>query len=199
MKFLKDNSYDIVRLYINQAGITIFSLVLYTSVSIIGDSNLSSQLKIALSVFATLFYFALLYTAAWEFGAKDKIKIDSGRLTPVPAKGTLMSLAANLPNFILALVCVLIALICMFSGAEVQSNTAFFVFNLILRFTNAMFLGIIQVAFSQISDVALSYMLQSIGYFVMPLFAVGVTQIGYTFGEKNIRILSVFSHKPKNR
>ena len=57
MKFLKENSYDILRLYINQIGITIFSLVLYFSVSMLEDKVVSLRLKVAISVFAMLFFF----------------------------------------------------------------------------------------------------------------------------------------------
>jgi len=111
MKFFKENSYDIVRLLINQIGITIFSLVLYTALQFDLDPATTLTIKICLSVFATLFYLTLLYTAAWEFGAKDKLRIDSGKYKKQPAKGALMSFCANLPNFILAigaLVCFLV-------------------------------------------------------------------------------------------
>ena len=39
MKRIKDNSYDIVVLIINQIGISIFALVLYTSMGFIGESS----------------------------------------------------------------------------------------------------------------------------------------------------------------
>lgn len=194
MKLLKENSYDIVRLYINQVGITIFSLVLYTSVNFIDDTALNLKLKVGLSVFATLFYLALIYTAAWEFGAKDKIKIDSGKLSRVPMKGAIMSLVANAPNFILAILTVLMITVYILGGAE-GFYSAFGIFNLILRFTNAMFLGLIQGVFSGISDVNTSYLWQSVGYFVMPLFSVAATQLGYALGERNIRILGVVGTK----
>ena len=195
MKFLKENSYDIVRLYINQIGITIFSLVLYTSISFIEDTSLNLQLKVALSVFASIFYFALLYTASWEYGAKDRIKIDSGRIKYMPFKGTLISLAANAPNFILAIFTIITMAIYLSAGID-GFNTAFAIFNLLLRFTNSMFLGLLQGIFSFITDVNTSHIWQSVGYLVMPLFSVLVTQIGYTFGEKNIRIFSAFAQKP---
>ena len=60
MKFLKENSYDIVKLFINQIGIAIFSTVLYTAVGDIEDVALRSGIRIAISAFAMLFYFALL-------------------------------------------------------------------------------------------------------------------------------------------
>ena len=40
MKFFKENSYDIVKLFINQIGITIFSFMLYTAVAMIEDESL---------------------------------------------------------------------------------------------------------------------------------------------------------------
>ena len=61
MKFFKENSYDIVKLFIYQMGITIFSLVLYTAASAVEDAALKLKLRIILSVFATLFYFALSF------------------------------------------------------------------------------------------------------------------------------------------
>ena len=80
MKFFKENSYDIVKLLINQIGIAIFSMTLYFSIALIEDANLKSTLNLLVSIFSTLFYYALIYTAAWEFGAKDKIRIDGGKM-----------------------------------------------------------------------------------------------------------------------
>ncbi len=192
MKFLKENSYDIVRLYINQIGITIFSLVLYAAVGFAKDSDLKLELRIVLSVLSTLFYLALIYTAAWEYGAKDKIKIDSGKLKRTPAKGTLLSLAANLPNFIFAGIAIIFMLVYMSGGSE-GFFTAFGVFNLIIRFCSAMYLGIVQGVFSSMTDGNLLWLLESVGFFVLPLLAVAVTQLGYSFGVRNFRMLSVFS------
>jgi FtsH-binding integral membrane protein len=100
MKFVKENSYDIVKLIINQIGITIFSLVLLFTAN---GANLPPVFKPLFSVFSTLFYFALLYTVAWEFGAKDKIKIDSGRYSATKAKGLFLGLWANCVNIFLAI------------------------------------------------------------------------------------------------
>ena len=65
MRFLKENSYDIVRLYINQIGITIFSLVLYFSITSLSNNPdggaLYLKVKIGISIFAILFFYALLY------------------------------------------------------------------------------------------------------------------------------------------
>ncbi len=193
MKFLKDNSYDIVRLFINQIGITIFSFALFTALSAIENEQTLATVKIAASVFATGFYLVLLYTVGWECGAKDKIRIDGGRLSPTRAKGALMSLVANLPNFIFTFAGIACMLIFMSGGAE-GFKSAFAVFNLVFRFIEAMYLGIIQGIFSFLSyDTDLRYLLEAIGFAVAPVFAIVATQLGYFLGSKDLRIFSLFS------
>lgn len=192
MRFLKENSYDILRLYINQIGITIFSLVLYFSVGMLENKELSLKLKIAISVFAMIFFFALLYTAAWDWGAKDKIRIDAGRIKKNTYKGALMALVANVVNFILSAVCIISMLVYM-SGAEAMLGISQ-VFNLLLRMTNAMYLGLLQGIFVSFSENANLYnLLQSAGFFIAPILAILSTHIGYVFGLKNIKLIPTAS------
>ena len=197
MKFFKENSYDIVRLFINQMGITIFALVLYTAIGFIDDATLNLRVKVVLSVFAILFYFALLYTATWDFGAKDKIRIDSGKYSATKLKGLFMSLIAGIPTFVLAGVCIVTMLIHISGGSE-GAYSVFAVFNLLLRFISSMFLGLLQGVFSALSyDVNLKFLFESVGYFVMPLISALVCHLGYTLGRRDFKIISVFSSKPK--
>ena len=61
MKFLKENSYDIIKLYITQIGIAIFSFMIYTAAGMISkDSTVSSTILVIVSLFSTGFFFALL-------------------------------------------------------------------------------------------------------------------------------------------
>lgn len=195
MKFIKQNSYDIVRLFINQMGITIFSLVLYISLGAIEDDATVSSLKIFMSVFAIGFYLALLYTAAWEYGAKDKIRIDGGRMEPMPAKGAVMAFCANLPNIALALVAIIFAVIYLSTGAE-AFNTLFSLLTLIVRFIAAMYHGVLHAALSGFeSDVVIFNLLQDVGYALAPLFAIGATQLGYALGLREKKIRDLFKSK----
>ncbi len=197
MKFLKENSYDILRLYINQIGITIFSLVLYFSVSMLEDEIISLRLKVAISVFAMLFFFALLYTAAWDWGAKDKIRVESGKMQLNRAKGALMALFANAINFLFAGVCVISMWLCI-KGMDAMLPVSQ-IFNLLLRLTNAMYLGLLQGVFSAFEEQGNLYnLLQSVGYFIAPLLAIASTHMGYVFGLKNKRIFPV-ANKPKTK
>ena len=203
--FFKDNSYEIVKLFINQIGITIFSLVLYTAASSIEDAALFSKIRMALSVFAILFFYALLYTVAWDYGARDKIKIDSGKLVESKFGGLKMALFANLPNFLLAFLATLFIGLYILTGVE-GFFTAFGVFNLVVRFLSSMFLGLLQgiFAFLETDDTASKQYLfyffwQSVGYFVVPVFTVAVTHLGYVFGlnERKIFKTSISGKKTK--
>jgi hypothetical protein len=188
MRFLKENSYDIIRLYINQIGITIFSLVLYFSVGTLENEALALKLKVAISIFAMLFYFVLLYTAAWDWGAKDKIRVDAGKQNKTTFKGALMALIANIPNYVLAIGS-LISAFFLYNGSKAAVDV-YAIFNLILRLFTAMYLGLIQGVFNSFAnEVNLYYLLQAIGYCILPLLAVLATHIGYVFGLKEIKLI----------
>lgn len=192
MKFFKENSYDIVKLIINQIGIAIFSLVLYTAIGFLEDAKLSLSIKIALSVFSTLFYFVLLYTAAWEFGAKDKIRVDSGKMASDPLKGAKLGLLANLPNVILAALSVISLSIYMAARAE-WVYTLFGIVNFIMRFVLSTYIGMLQGIFSGLNSVEtqnLYHLGQSFGFLLFPLLAAGVVAFGYYMGLINKRIFS---------
>ena len=199
MKFLKENSYDILRLYINQVGITIFSLVLYFSAAMIENTEVALTLKVAISIFAMLFYFALLYTASWDWGAKDKIRIDAGRMVCKKGKAALMSFIANVINFVLAGICIVAMWTYMTSGSK-SANSLNQIFNLILRLTNAMYLGVLQGIFTPLAENENLYnLLQSIGFFIAPMLAILATHIGYIFGLKNKRIFGFMKSAPNKK
>ena len=197
MKFFKENSYDIVRLLINQIGIAIFSLILYTAVGMVNlESGTKLGINIALSVFAILFYFSLLYTVAWDWGAKDKIRIDGGRMAPVRFKGLKMALFANIPNFILAAICAFTFLIYFLSDNQ-ACYTISTLFNTIVRLFMSMYLGVLQGIFAALkSNTDLYYLLQAFGYLIMPIFAILSTELGYAFGVKEKKI---FGYTVKNK
>lgn len=199
MKLLKENSYEIVKLFINQVGITIFSLVLYTGLNFSADTNTSLKITLFLSVFATLFYLVLLYFAGWEYGSKDKIRIDSGKYKAMPLKGLLLSVYANMINFVLALISVVFFAIFMGGGSEVFKLIAG-VCETILGFITAMFLGIINNICAGLSaDDTFTHFIRSLCYGLFPLLGVFATQLGYSLGLKNIKISDLFKAKPQIR
>jgi hypothetical protein len=161
-------------------------LILYFSVNFPDNQELSTKLQVAISVFAMLFFFALLYTMGWDWGANDIIRIESGKQQKTPLKGALLGFAANIINFLLAGVCI-ISMLLVINGNE-GAGAVNQVFNLLLRFTNSMYLGVIKGLISSAADSNLLYLYQSIAYFVAPILAIGATQLGYFLGTKNFRI-----------
>ena len=150
MRFLKENSYNVIKFYINQLGISIFSLLLYSSVATMKNEEISLRLTIAISVFAILFYFVLIYTASWDMGASDIIRIEAGRMQKQKFKGALIAFFANIANLILAGMCVISMLLYMNGneGAIALSQIA----NAILRLTYAMNIGLLQGIFQTFSS-----------------------------------------------
>ena len=188
MKFLKDNSYDIVKQLINQIGISIFAMIMYTAVSLIAD------IKLYLSIFAILFYAGLIFTAAKDMGAQDKLKVDSGKIDRNGFKGALIALFANVPNILLILLSILFMGIHLSSGAEWAYNVNLVV-NLFLRLFSAMYIGVLTAIFpAEVADGIITlagkeaYLYQSIGYLVCILIPIIASSVGYYLGLNNIGV-----------
>ena len=201
MKYIKTNFHDILRLYINQIGITIFSLMLYVACGLTEEDALFSRLRTAVSVFSILFFFVLLYYIAWEEGAKDKIRIDGGRISPRPYRGFLNGLLANIPNVILGAITLVLSVFC-YSGAE-WSRAGFSLMYLFTSWHAAMYMGIIQTACygfavpnTEVPDYG-KYLVMSIMFLVIPLFSALVTHFGYHLGSKEKKIFGFLSSKKK--
>lgn len=203
MKFLKENSYDIVKLYITQIGITIFSLIMYTACGMIdGEGGIKSTIEIVISVFASLFFYILLYTAAWDWGAQDKIRADGGRLVPNKAKALLMALLAAIPNFILSGLAAISFFFCTVGvdSVFVQIGT---ITSVLMRFTSSMYQGLLYNSFNFMFDTAEGaanyefYLVQACGYLIMTLIGVLVTHFAYILGLHDKRIFGFIKTKPK--
>lgn len=201
MSFLKKHFDEIVKLYINQFGVTIFSLFLYTAVGMVEDPGVFLGLKITVSVISTIFYLFLTYNVIWEIGAKDKIRIDGGRMTPQKFKGGLISLFANVPNLLLALICIVFALL-MILGID-WAQSVFSIFFLIIRFHTAMYMGMIQGEFPAGGGTGgldlTDCLIESVLFFVIPLIAVVFSEFAYWMGSHEYKIFGfISSNKSQN-
>ena len=207
MRFIKENLHDIVKLFINQLGVAIFSFFLYTAVGMIDDPGLKRGLNIAVSIVSILFFCFLLYTVSWEWGAKDKIRIDGGRIQEFKYKGVLISLYANVINFVIAFVAFISVLIFMISQPTnwlfdpsltitievVPTNFALqlhSVFNILMRFISSLYNGLLRGIFSVMPNAFLVSMYESIGFFVLPLVAILATHFGYVMGLREKKIFA---------
>lgn len=199
MRFFKENSESIIKLIINQIGIAIFAFFLYTAAGAIKSEvgGASLLINVLISVFSILFYFVLIYNVMWEIGAKDKIRIDGKRMERKPEKGILMGIYANIPNFIIMGIALLLILLYILTGAEVL-KTIFGVLNAIFRIFVSMYLGAlmgISAPFGVGTDIY--YLVQTVGFIVFSLVSALVIHISYLMGLNDLRIFKT-SKPPKN-
>lgn len=99
MKFLKAYSYDMLKMFLNQFGTSIFGLALALAAS----KAQNVTLRNVTSVCAILFYLFLLYTMTWDIGFRERISVLQEKRKRNPAKGFLISLGANALNLLFAI------------------------------------------------------------------------------------------------
>lgn len=195
MKFIKENSYDIVKLLIYQVGIAIFSIALLTAATSAteDDPGLKSIMKLVVSILAVAFYVMLVYMVSWEEGAKDRIRIESGKINGDRFKAAKIALLANLPNFIFSAVAVLSSLL---YGDGNAWTAVLGVLLAIMGLIESMYIGIIQFVLSAVTpNTPVYYLLQSLGFFILPFIIVISAHLGFTLGDKNIKIFGFAGKK----
>jgi len=186
MKFFKQHSYDIVKLFINQIGIAIFGLVL-TMASAMMQDKYGDTLGICVSVFSVLFYLYLVYVLIWDLGAKDKIRIDAGRLAYDRFHGFKLMLFAQIPSLFFAALLWLGAIFMAIGGGFFNSlGGVFYSIGLPLAWgLDAMYLGLMDLVFNR--DM---HFLCALLFTLTSLPALGVCALGYVLGVKDIRFLT---------
>ena len=190
--FWKGYSYSIVKMFINQFAIAMFGITL----AIATGKTDSSTLQLVCSVFAVLFYLFLIYTMTWEVGASDKIRVDGGRAKASPWQGLFMSLMANIPNLILA---VLILVFTPLAFHYEWAGNTVAVAKFIALLLEGMYTGLLTV---DVGGNALNY--YSFSYVLIILPALVTATLSYFAGLHNFRIGGLFSlnygdkSKPQN-
>jgi len=181
-EFFNENGKTIVKLLLNQFGAAIMGLMITMAAS----SN--DTLILCASIFAVLFYLVLLYSVIWEKGGQDRIKVDGGRAAYRPFNGLLISLIANIPNFVFAALIIVGKFFGSTDGAfgYEWAGNIYAVANMIGRLWNGMYLGLIQT-YAPFNPVV--HLLD-----ILP--ALFVCGLGYYLGLRNRRIMGVFELKP---
>lgn len=177
-KFLSEHSYDMVKMFLNQFAISIFGVVLAFAAA----KAASTGLKNATSIGAILFYLFLLYTMTWEIGYKDRVAVEQGRKKRIPLKGALISLCANVPNFIFAIFILLAQLIENGVISKIGGVCGFLAMSL-----EGMYAGVL-------SNSVGGNALNSYGfiYFLLPIPAILVCTIAYYLGLKDVKFTTLF-------
>ena len=189
MKYFKENYYYVIKMLLNQFGAAFLGLMLSLATSR-GQGEPNWILVLAGSSLAILLYMYLQYTVMWDLGARDIIRVEAHRAAYRPFTGLLMSMAANIPNFLIAVgVCI---------GSFFGSETGFaqmewagsigVVCRAIGAFWEGMYNGFV-MKFAPHNPFVWLIML------IPPLFAGG---IGYLAGMKGFAPIGLLGIKKKN-
>ena len=192
-KFFHDYSYSMVKMFVNQFAISIFgvSLTFATTQAHMGSDGLD-VFTLIVSLFSTVFYLFLIYTLSWELGSKDRVSVDSGRKPYRSCTGLLISLVANIPN-ILAAVLYLVATL-------IRSEEMLFIVRLVASLMQGMYFGTITAVSLPVGAGGSFVQLNALWptFFVMVIPALITSWIAYVLGYKNIKILAFLSEKNKD-
>ena len=187
-KFFHDYSYSIVKMFINQLAIAIFGTSLtFATVSAHGNSDSFDVFTLVVSIFSACFYLFLIYNIAWEIGAKDKISVDVKKKPYRPYLGVVLSLIANIPNFIL----VTIYAITTFSGA-LQAKS---VVRIISCFANGMYFGFLTVVRVFFDGEWLQLQVFWVSFLIAILPALIISGTAYFLGHKNFKFFGFLTNK----
>lgn len=188
-KFFHDYSYNIVKMFVNQFAISIFgvSLTLATTQAHIESAGFDT-FTLIVSIFAVMFYLFLIYTLAWDIGAKDKISVDVGKKTYRPHLGILLSLFANIPNILAAILYTIATII--------GSESMMFIIRLIATLLQGMYFGIITAVSLPIGGAYVQLNSLWPTFFLMTIPAMLTSWLAYFLGHRNIRIFAFLTKKP---
>lgn len=182
--FFSNYSYGIIKMFVNQFAISIFGAVLSMATEKAGNT----VLNIVVSCFAILFYLFLIYTMTWEIGAKDRIHVDMGKKKYKPHTGLVMSLVANTPNLIVA---ILFAIASPFMKTTIWAGNLATVSSVIALFVQGMYFGCITTI--KIAGTALNQLWPT--YFLIIVPALVTSWVAYYLGHKEIKLLSRLTQK----
>lgn len=181
ISYIKDNSRMITKLILNQFGAAVLGLTL-SGVGVSRDS-----IFVFTSLFATAFYLFILYSAMWEEGGKERIRVDGGRADMKPLRGLWIALIANIPNILLALLILLFTLFGYESGpfGWAWAGGLAGTLKVIANFWEAMYLGLVRV-YSPYNPIA---------YLLIIIPGVVVSAGAYYLGINNKRLLGFLKGK----
>ena len=174
---------------VDQLAISIFGLVLALAALAVSNGIFS----IVVSAFAILFYLFLIYTMLWEVGAKDRISVDVGKKPYRPHTGLLISLVANIPNLLIAL---LYSIAYPFMGAHKWAGNMNAIINVISALIEGMYRGLLVTIHQPSGGEPILNMWWT--YFVIVIPALITAWIAYFAGFKNFRMFAQYFNKKQN-
>ena len=181
--FLHNYSYSSVKMFVNQFAISIMGAMLSMA-----TVNTEDAIVIFVSIFAIAFYLFLIYTQAWELGAKDKISVDIGKKEYKPLTGLAVSAVANIPNFIIAITFFFVLQVFPMSEVAANVRTIASLFNMLLE---GMYLGVLTtVKIGERTLLTFWWM-----YFLITIPAMLTSWLAYYLGHKNKKFTTLSDYQ----
>ncbi|MBE6718036.1 MAG: hypothetical protein E7574_02105 [Ruminococcaceae bacterium] len=187
--FFKDGIDTIVKFLVTQLGMTMFGTMLTLTIAgkALEKDNKNTFMLILVSLVAIILYLYLIYVHVWEKGAKDRIKVDTGRMERQSLKGLYLSLVANSLNILLGLIMVISRPFCDFvNNSKSIACQIFGASNDIARIIQGMYNGLL----IYISPNGME--LSPIFFLLIPIPAIAVSTFGYLLGYSNRKISKFF-------
>ena len=186
-RFYIENSKAINKLVLYQFGAAFLGILMYSAAGSVAWLNLAT------GVFAILFYMYLIYGAVWDEGARDRIKVDGGRLSVDMWKGVKIAFFANIPNLLIGVVHFIFTTVSVLAQAEWAGNIAF-VANAIGVIWEGMYNGIITSIFPRVIGgqyvdlTILQTILRSFSFIVIVLPALLTCNVAYRLGYSGVAV-----------
>lgn len=176
-------------------GAVIRKLLLYQFVSAVVGMMLAlavlsaKWLNMLTSVVSVMFYCYFIYTGIWDAAAKDRLKVDGGRMSKDMTKGLKLALAANIPNIVLGVLAFVFCAIGSFTQLEWAGNGGVLIVG-IARLWQAMYNGII-VFIVPTGLTGWGFILSNLIYLAITIPAFVISHIAYHMGFNGLRIIKV--------
>ena len=151
MRYFREHSKLISRLLINQVGMTIFGMIL--TLAVMRSTSNNTAIVVAVSIFSILFYLCLIYNVMWDEGARNGIRVSSGRMEKIPFFALKASLFAAVPNLVLAFLLLLCYILAFPFGMEL-ARSAYAVLHIILALFEAMYVGLFSAILGAFPELA---------------------------------------------
>lgn len=189
MGFVKKNSYEIVRLILNQIALSVFGVVLIMAARMRANGGFD-WLSLVVSIFSTLFYLYILYATLLEMGGKHKVKVDAGTMTCDRRFGLKIMLFAQIPNFVV----LFLMFVGWLFGHKIAGHglTSFFVgmygvAQIIMYFLQSMYDGIIGAIVPN-AETCLNFFFVWLAYLVSVVPAILVSWGSYILGLEDKKL-----------
>ncbi len=168
------------KLMLNQFGGAMLGIMLSSA------TMQSDMLNFLTSILAIIFYLFLQYTAIWEIGAKDQIRVNGGRAAENKWQGLRIALLANGLNILLGFLAVVLTTVGVLTQWKWAGEGAL-ISTVIARFWQGMYNGVINfIVPTNLKGV--QTILSSLMYLAIILPSLVVNTIGYRMGYFNRRI-----------